>query len=270
MNSRHVLVGSAALEELGYRFRKPADLDIWYYGDYSKPEGRVDAKEQPREIVDYVADNMSLDTLYTIKLAHAAWDIKWEKTMADMVWLQAQGAKTDETLYAMLVPHWEKVHGDKAYLSLKKTKEEFFTNNVSCPIDHDYIHELVAHYDKPLYTTVLKDGQDVLIDRDKFMALSEEDRLKMIREEVYVIALERWYIPLEGKIPTTLAYRRALKLVATRLTKGWFCRYLLEHFVDLRHVDRNHNFVKIFENRDKANDKQSINPNLHRLRKRAV
>lgn len=262
--SNYVTVGSVGLKSLGFQPREPKDLDIWYYDEqptirtYSS-KLRPEFKEMPKDVIQYIQNNYTLDTFYTIKLSHAGWDIHWEKTVADLAFLKGQGAECDDYLYDTLHSYWQSFHGSKEQLSLKKTKEQFFTNAVVCPIDHDYLHEVVAHYPQPLYSTVLKDGQEVLVDKDKFMALSPGDRLKMIREEIYVIALERFYIPHNGNIPALVCYRKALKLVATRLTKGWFCKYLLDNYIDLCKIDKQHNFVRIFNERNTSHDRQSAN-----------
>lgn len=101
---------------------------------------------------------------------------------------------------------------------------------------HDYLHELVAYPNPPMYTKCLKDGEDVLIDRDKFDLLPFEDQVRMFREEITVIAAERWLINpyWKGKVSWYRAHMLSLQKTVTRLTKGWASEFIvlnLEHFV---------------------------------------
>lgn len=233
-----IIVGSTALKHFGMNRNEPKDVDVWVTEDetYSVCRG-YDIHVLPNEVLDLIPHSSGghaiPDAVYTIKCSHLAWDIKWEKTKNDILWLKANGCKLLPKLYRELKKHWEGVHGDKSFLSLNKCKEDFFQDGVKYVYDHDYLHELVAFPATPMYTHCLKDGEDVLIDKDKFDCMSTEMQLRMFKEEVTVIAIERWLLH-KNDISWFEAYGLALKKTITNLTKNWACDFIisnLDYFV---------------------------------------
>jgi len=111
----------------------------------------------------------------------------------------------------------------------------FFTDKVKYFYEHDSIHELMAHYDKPMYLRT-KIDETVECHKSLFEALSYEDRIKQVLEECYVIALERCLYPLikgETNIPAFThkdAFKYALVRVSTNLTGGWFRKFAADNF----------------------------------------
>lgn len=234
-----MVVGSTALSYFGMNRLPPKDLDIWSTDkSFTNSEG-VDGHIVPEDIMAMIYDPHGYctpDQIYTIKCSHAIYDIKWDKTKLDILWLKSKGCKLTPDLYERLKEHWKVEHGNKDFLSLNQTKDAFFTDNVTYIYDHDNLHELVAHPNKPVYTRCLKDGHDVLIDRDKFEALPFEDRVRMFREEIAVIACERWVLNpyWKGNISWYRAHMLSVRKTVTTLTKGYFSEFLvlnLEHFV---------------------------------------
>lgn len=234
---RYITVGSRALDYFGITRRPPKDFDLWVDSEDHCLEG--DISIMPKEIMDLVPTENGYatpDAIYTIKLSHAAYDIFWQKTKNDILWLKEKGCKLIIELYTVLLEHWKGEHGDKDFLSLNKTKEDFFTDNVTYVYDHDYLHKLVAYPDRPIYERVLKDNHQVLVDKSKFEELPFETRVRMFREEITVIAAERWLINphWSGKISWRKAYGLSLQKTVTALTKGWATEFILmnlEHFV---------------------------------------
>ena len=112
-----------------------------------------------------------------------------------------------------------------------KSKEDFFTDMVEYKYGHDYLHELVAYPNKPMYTKCLKDGHEVLTDWDKFCKMPYQDKVRMLREEVTVIAVERWLTNSywNGKVDWYLAYMWSLKKTVTRLVKGKFADFMVQN-----------------------------------------
>lgn len=106
----------------------------------------------------------------------------------------------------------------------------------SLEFPHDYLHELVAYPNRPVYERCLRENQEVLIDKDKFFAMPFEDQVRMFREEITVIAAERWVLnpKLEGRVSWYRAHMFSVRKTVTTLTKGWASRFLvenIEHFV---------------------------------------
>lgn len=179
------------------------------------------------------------DELYTIKISHAFWELHgtWNKHMMDALFLQKKGAKFIPELYDILYPIWEEVHGKKK-VNLEAEPEEFFNDKIVKRIyDHDSIHESVAYYDRPLFERILRDNSDVAVDRKKWEALDHEDKLKMVREEVYATALERKLVPNDYQGSPGAAYTWTLRKTITSLTKGWFALFVALNFKDLTKAD---------------------------------
>ena len=255
-----IVVGSTALKLQGIDLRdgKESDLDFVLGSDpifylQSKIEFlevvvgfKVDAIELPQSIIDEIPFITSvfkydtgynpnfkiatIDAIYTLKLSHLPWDIKWQKHKSDILRLQKLGAKKIVKLYDALIKHWESVNTDKDRLNLYKKKSDFFDDYVPYVYDHDYLHEVVALPDKPIYSLCLKDGQEVAIDKDKFFALPFEQQLRMFQEEVTVIAAERWLIPKrKKKFHWLKAYSLSVHKTVTALTKGWATQFMIDN-----------------------------------------
>ncbi len=247
-----IVVGSTALSRAGVMERS-SDLDVWCLSKniVDKYLPRSDIIEMPQEILDLVPVRgqdrkdvlqfATVDAVYTIKCSHLGWDIFWNKHKRDVLYLKRIGAKLIEPLYTALVEHWKKEHGNKDFLSLYKDKTEFFNDYVEYVYDHDYLHELAAHPNAPVYTKCLKENEEVAIDKEKFDKLSFTDQVKMFREEIVVIAAERWMLP--HRIRWDKAYFYSLRKTVTALTKNWATDFLirsLEHFEKAKYEDFKH------------------------------
>ena len=235
-----IIVGSTALQKWGLNRSTPKDVDRWFYEDLYEPgDGKGDDCIMPKHIMDMIPVTGGFarpDAIYTIKCSHLAWDIKWEKTKNDILWLRTKGCEIIPDLYQALKKHWEIEHGDKSFLSLYKSKDDFFDDHVVKVYDHDHLHEMVAYPRRPMYERCLRDNQEVLVDHLKFQQMPFEDRVRMFREEVSVIALERWLLNphWQGRVNWYKAYQLALKKTITNLTKNWANDFIvqnLSHFV---------------------------------------
>lgn len=242
MTSNFCIIGSVAVQfhlPLFRRGRKPEDLDVFIsekspnrprakmFSEYD----RVEYHLMDRGIIKLMLEGSdgpfpTLNNLYTLKLSHVFWNINLEKTINDIIFLSRSGAVVNKKLFYKLKSHWKEVHGGKEFLSLNKSKDDFFDDAVEKVVEHDLIHEWVAKYERPLYTRCLKDGEDVLLDWDKFSELELNDRIHMIREETMVIAIERFAIKKSFDIPSGICYSAALKIVITRLMKGRFANFI--------------------------------------------
>lgn len=227
-----IIVGSTALERFNLNRKKPVDIDIW--SDIPRISSTLDSHIIPLEILKLVESKDGYATpnsCYTIKCSHATWDIKWEKTKLDILWLKSNGCKLLPDLYCRLVDYWKIEHGNKEFLSLNQDKKNFFNDHVTYMYDHDWLHELVAYPNVPIYKKALKDGQSVLLDKKKFDLLSYDEQIRMFREEITVIAIERWVVnpSVAGKISWYKAYKLALRKTITNLTKNWASEFLVQN-----------------------------------------
>ena len=237
-----ILVGSKAAKIHIPTFREGNDVDYWSL----EKLWNCDSSIIPKEIIPlFEHDSLvnrcaTLNDLLTIKLSHLPYDILWKKHLNDYLVFKKHGAQINRALYVALQQHWENVHGNKSFLSLYRTKDNFFDDYVEKEQEHDYLHELVAYPDKPVYSRCLQEGQEVMIDWDKFLAMPFEQQIKMFREEVNVIATERWLIPTKdsGKITFREAYSKSLHKTVTALTKGKASRFLCENIEEFIRPNR--------------------------------
>lgn len=114
--------------------------------------------------------------------------------------------------------------------SLNKTNEDFFDDAVEKKYDHDWLHELYAYGESPVYTLLKDDETMAWCKRSKWEDLDAELKLKCVAEETHVIATERFLVPTNFKTPYKLAYMKALKKVCTTLTSGWFRDFAIDNY----------------------------------------
>lgn len=230
------IVGSSALQYFGLLTRNPKDVDVFTteeHEGYCK-EQRWDTIVVPKNILHLIPTKegrATPDAVYTIKLSHLPYNIHWDKHWRDAQYLKKRGCVVIEPLYRALSDYWKRINGNKEFLSLNRSKQSFFNDYVTYLYDHDYLHELVAYPNKPIYLQCLKEGQDVLIDNDKLWSLPFKQQIKMFREEIGVIACERWLInPVtKGKVSWTQAWNMSVKKTITSLTKGRASEFLVRH-----------------------------------------
>jgi len=248
-----IVVGRKAMNtwSIHRKSDRPTDLDVWTDSRDYLPDGREDVCVMPGEVMfDFSYESQIWGVavnrdLLAIKLSHLTYDIFWWKHVQDVLVLsQRTSGRYNRILYNTLKEHWKVEHGNKDFLSLYKTKDEFFDDFVPKQHEHDLLHEMVAYPEKPVYTTCLKDGHEVFIDRNKFNNLPMYSQIRMFKEEIAVIALERWLIPqLTNKgqsITIQQAWNKSLHKTVTVLTKGWASEFIilnLEHFLKPLHTE---------------------------------
>lgn len=232
-----IFVGSHAAKFHLKNWHKVNDIDIWTDGEVTNEKGK-DICKMPTEILSCFQNTAiaTLDDLYTIKISHLPYDIFFNKHKSHALVFKKHGAKLNQKLYKLLQEYWKQEHGNKDFLNLYRTKTEFFDDAVEKKYDHDWMHEMIAYPNRPVYTTVLRDGQEVLVDKAKFDRLEFAEQVKMFREEMCVIACERWLLnpAIKKAMPVSKAWAMSLRKTATALTKGWASRFIcenLEYFV---------------------------------------
>jgi hypothetical protein len=236
-----LIVGSQAISGV---LGRSGDFDYWILDSEKDMWSGGDGCIMPDHIMEiackhskqFVFKNMyiaSPSVILTIKCSHLGWDLFWDKHARDVIHLQSLGYKIIDELFYPLVEYWKDKHGNKGFLSLYKTKSEFFNDYVQYVYDHDYLHELVATPNQPVYKQCLKDGEQVAIDKDKFYQMSHKDQIRMFQEEILVIALERWLIPPNvcGKVSIRDAYRMSLKKTICSLTKNWATEFIIRNLI---------------------------------------
>lgn len=112
---------------------------------------------------------------------------------------------------------------------LNQTVEKFFDDAVTKKYNHDFLHELYAHHDKPLYTYMQSNPELAWCEKDKWNKFSFDDKIKCVQEEAYVIATERFLVPSGWNFPERLAYFNAVKKICTTLCSGWFRDFAIDN-----------------------------------------
>lgn len=238
-----LIIGSTAIRHHFPDFpREPHDIDMWAreYPTHlgAQIDRRVDRFWDDRLAFIPTGDNYATpDQIYTMKVSHAPWEIHdtWRKHMHDIVWLKQRGARLNYLLHDTLYPIWEDLHGKKR-VNLNQESGAFFTDAVVRIYDHDSIHDTVAHYDRPLWMDVLKDGQDVAMDMNKVWNLPWVKQVQLFREEIYATALERWMIPNDYRFSAKVAYLWALRKTITSLTKGRSATFIIDNYETFRQL----------------------------------
>jgi len=247
-----MLIGSSAMKIWFPEFREPKDKD--YFNPAPIEGGDVFWHESFPEKYWAGTWTATPNLLYTIKVSHCFWSLHgtWSKHMNDIIFLQRNGAVFNRAMYDILYPVWEEKHGKKR-VNLNMTSDDFFNEHVDRKYDHDSLHESVAYNDRPMYEKINKDGAEVAVDMKKFWLLDYDEQLKMVREEVYATALERWVIPSDYTCSPRGAYAKAMQKTLTSLTKGQFALFIALNYNNLYAPDVD--YVQVHKN------------NAHRLRR---
>lgn len=232
--SNWLIIGSIAQYHWFPDSRKPSDIDLLTPSKVTGNESAicvVDCQwhDLAQEIIDINIDPVFMDPnmLLTLKVSHAHWDIKWDKTMHDIKFLMDHGCVVNQEIYKKLIPIWEKIHGKKK-VNLKQSVSEFFTDNVKRKYDHEFLHELVAYNDRPLHESIRDDKSSVWCSFDKFTKFSSEQRNQIVEEEMMVTAIERFNLSFSSKnSERIIACNKSYKLLVTSMTKGWFAEFMI-------------------------------------------
>ena len=177
----------------------------------------------------------SLDMLFLLKTSHRHLKDSpffW-KTMSDWFMLRALGASIRPEHEALLRLREKETYAYR-HPSLERDKKGFFNGDgVTYVYDHDDIHRAVALFDVSAYTRFQRDGAQVAVDREKFVALPKEQQLASAVEEAAVLAIERSLVPFPGKKTPDEAWRFAFSKVCTSITSGWWRTFAYENALDV-------------------------------------
>ena len=114
--------------------------------------------------------------------------------------------------------------------NLMQKKDDFFADAVTKKYDHDWLHELFAYHNQPLYVRLLRDPNLAWCDKDKWETLSDEEKTQCVAEEVYVISTERFLVPNDWKYPAKRAFMKSADKVCTTLCSGWFRDFAIDNY----------------------------------------
>lgn len=178
----------------------------------------------------------SPQALSIIKRSHLWRDLRFGKHIADYNKYLRKYAENYDTLDKEVL----RIRTELSYKAfpqphpkLNQKVEDFFDDAVEKKYSHDWLHELVAYYDKPLYTRLQDDPSSAWCKKEKWDELTHEDKIKCIAEEAHVIAIERFMVPSNWTAYPKLAYFKAVEKVCTTLCSGWFRDYAIDYFEEV-------------------------------------
>jgi hypothetical protein len=192
-------------------------------------------------------DIASEGVLFAIKAGHITFPHRqWEKHIMDYHILKKIVYEAYNPLGIVWIEKMTKLHKKCTEDRLGKqklpkligtTKEEFFDDYVVKYVEHDSIHQMVAHKEFPMYHYMQKDHTLVECHKELWDQFSHEDKLHCVMEECYVIALERHIIPTIKGDRVGLnyhdAFKWALMRVCTTLCSGWFRQFAIDHYFEV-------------------------------------
>ena len=230
-----LIYGSTAIKYWYSDFREPRDLDIITNREKIKGIECYWMKE-----FEYLTENKDTryvdpNSLLTIKMSHLSWDINWDKHMHDVIFLKNKGCTIDLKFYKKLITAWERVHWKKK-VNLNTINKNFFQKKITRRFDHDWLHEQVAFYKRPLHESIREDLNSPQCSEKLFSLLSHQKKIKVALEELYVLTLER-FIFIDKPQSFKFAKTKMLKQMITSTTKGWFNLFLKDNCIELLRSD---------------------------------
>lgn len=235
-----ILIGSTAIKHWYPDFnRVPKDLD---YAVETKRTNILGTEYlyNPVLVENFQGNILTPELLLTLKASHLCWNINWDKHMYDVQFLLKKGNKIDEGLFWKLYSFWNIYHSKNKRSNLKMSKEEFFNNAINYDfLEHDVTHTFINPV--PIYTKVLKDNSEVELDKTKFNLLSFEEKLLFVKEEVMVMAWERY-----KNLSFKAAYSRMLKKFIISHVPLFALLFTIENYVEILNIKEN--YFKLIEN----------------------
>lgn len=226
----------------------PKDLDLLYSNSSFKPSSTkgVEHHSFPDDIFkmfDRTHAFITPSDLYLLKLSHAEYDINWYKTVGCLGWLKAKLSiqsyeeLPNQQLFIALCKFWRRGphFSRKAHISLKGKSKDFFNSLVPRPYyNHDTLHDLVKFNETPWYKLLLKDGEEVLLDKTKWDMLTYVQKLEVAKEEIRVLCLERYLLDSDFTLNTIRkSQAQTIKRLCTEMSRGWFSRFIAENVKEL-------------------------------------
>lgn len=235
-----LIVGSVAQYHWFPDARIPVDIDLLTPAKVVGNESKVCVVDsQWHDVADAIIaknkDPVFLDAnlLYTLKVSHAEWDVKWKKTMYDINFLKLKGCQLDLDLLKKLKPVWEQIHGKK-HVKMSQPMETFFSDHVKRVYDHEYLHTLVKFNDASIHEMLRPDTSTAWCSEELFNKLALFHKYECALEEMMATAIERSKLTSASKnSELSIAMAKAHFQLVTSMTTGWFCRFLILNRAEL-------------------------------------
>ena len=233
------LFGSGLLSKYFDDYRQPNDID-YVTNDFDEYLLQKEKKIKGVEFY-YIPMSpsriMTPDELYTLKVSHAIYDIKWKKTMSDIRFMKLKGCKIDYQLFEQLRDYWYKIHIDKKYARFdfdSILNGTLFNDNIVRRFNHDVLHKMISI--EPLYKKFVVGD---IPNEQMFMNLAYHEQLGVCFEETYVIALERY-----THLGVYASFIEAARSLVTRMHPVWLAQWTVENWDMLYNASLGEKFNK--------------------------
>ncbi|MFA5495455.1 MAG: hypothetical protein WC247_11805 [Porticoccaceae bacterium] len=186
-----------------------------------------------------------------LKRALAYQPVKWHKNIEDyhrVAALTANMAATAEEEHAYQSLRAEMIAKLDSKLNgwTMRVKNQDFFADFKYPwlraYEHDDLHRATCYGGRPLYTELKDDPSLAYIPQAAFEQLCHADKIRLVREEAYALALERVLIPamdLGIAHSAESAFLHALRRISTTLARGWFREFAIDHYDEIKNYDKN-------------------------------
>lgn len=259
-----ILIGGAALQihkgarNLG-ELKPGTDLDIVCtekeFASISS-EGRIDhhniadlnnneiesrfRSDKWARIGDFDVNVCSLAGLAAIKRSHLWRDYFFDKHIAVYHYELVKHARKEDADFVRERTRLTHLKYPRSNPNLMQPNEDFFDDAVEKAYDHDWLHEIVAFGQHPIYMELKYDDSLAWCERELWEKLTFERKLQCVAEETYVIAIERIMVPNGWYHSPKGAFSQALRKVCTTLTSGWFRDFAIDNHPRIMQLyDRN-------------------------------
>ncbi len=196
-------------------------------------------------------------SLLLIKRGHLCDPKAWHKHIDDYHFLRRRvrpgdASAAEHDAFAAEIAETRAARGSGSdELSMKIRNEVFFGTYKDGAVrfyEHDDLHRATCYYGRPLYLALKDDPDLAFVPEANFRRLPDIDKLRLVREECYALALERAVIPareLGIDWPDRSAFLHGLRRICTDLARGWFRDFAIERFPEI--VDYDVDFVRRFD-----------------------
>jgi hypothetical protein len=250
---KNLLIGSRALEywHPDFKCKPTADWDIISLHGIEDATKRIELHDfntvgnydmqryASNEYIEIAGQRVYIVNpigLTIIKRSHLWRDLSFQKHITHyhkhLARYRSAFTASDEHMLENRIAYTMKAY-PQGHPSLKKSVEDFFDDYVEKKYNHDYLHELVAYHDKPLYTQLQRDASSAWCEKDLWDKLSNDDKIKCVAEEAQVIAIERFLVPSNWNYAPRHAYLKALDKVCTTLCSGWFRDFAIDNYPEI-------------------------------------
>lgn len=227
------IIGSTALKEYFPMFRSPKDLDI-----LSSEDKEFSSLRTEDGIVEIIpapkwwnhTKFASPQDILNLKASHIFWTPRLKKKhINDIEFLLRQGYQINDDIFYKLYDHWESIYGERSQSNQNMSVDDFFNDLLNREIHHDQVHLWINS--NPVYKKILSNDGSVNICEDKFFLLKDEEKLDVVREEVYVLSFERWRS--ESTTSPGLTYRNNLIYFIGHLAPTWLSLFAMKNILKL-------------------------------------